>query len=153
MDKRTVVNRPPHHHYFNFKSGSILSNLTKCEIRVWDKLFISSEQAYQYQKAISHNRTDLVESILQSSDPFEIYKLGKLISTSVSWKKDRVKVMRQLLVAKYNQSSKFREELKATDRKVLVEDTPNEFWGRGKNNTGRNILGLLLMEIRRSNNC
>ena len=153
MDKVTSVVRPAHHHYFNFKSGSILSNLTNCDIQVWDHTFISSEQAYQYNKAVFHGRTDIVKRILQASDPFVIYRLGKSISTSGKWHKEKVKVMRHLLHAKYNQSSEFRNKLKATDRQVLIEDTPNEFWGRGKNNTGRNTLGLLLMELRKNANC
>jgi predicted NAD-dependent protein-ADP-ribosyltransferase YbiA (DUF1768 family) len=56
--------------------------------------------------------------------------------------------MKEIIRAKYSQCQAFRQELAATDRKVLIEDTCNSFWGRGRDGAGRNMLGVVLMEVR-----
>ena len=135
-------------HYFSSKSGSSLSNFFKCNLRIWDIDFSSVEQAYQYKKAVYHKKERIARQILYSSDSYQVYKLGKSITPSHRWHRDKIGFMKLLLLAKYNQCPVFQKELKNTDRKILIEDTPNPFWGRGADDNGRNMLGVLLTELR-----
>ena len=61
--------------------------------------------------------------------------------------------MEHILCVKSDQCVDFCLELLDTKRKILVEDTNNEFWGCGKSGTGRNILGVLLTEVRQYKLC
>ena len=74
------------------------------------------------------------------------YYLGKRIRTGKWWALEKVEVMLHLLGVKFQQCEEFRLELKKCLHKILVEDTPNQFWGRGKNAKGINTLGVLMLE-------
>ena len=56
------------------------------------KSFNSSEQAYQYTKAIFHGEKNLSKEILRTTDPHRIKKLGDF-RESVAWKKEKVAVL------------------------------------------------------------
>lgn len=135
-------------HKFNFKSGSALSNFSPCSIVVWDQTFSSSEQAYQWYKATDHQFFDIANAILCESNPCKIYKLGKKVKCCVSWQSKKVAVMKHILCVKFDYCQSFREELSTFKDFVLVEDTPNSFWGQGVNGSGKNTLGVLLTEVR-----
>ena len=111
-------------------------------------LFCSSEQAYQHTKAVFNGNFVAANSILRTSDPLAIYYIGKSITCNTQWSGQKLGVMKNILLCKFSQVKEFRDELILTDRKALVECTGNEYWGRGKNGTGKNMLGVLLMQLR-----
>jgi hypothetical protein len=58
-------------------------------------------------------------------------------------------VMREALRAKFAQYPALRELLLTTGDAELIESTANDrYWGDGGDGTGRNRLGVLLMELR-----
>jgi hypothetical protein len=58
-------------------------------------------------------------------------------------------IMRQALRAKFVQHEDLRQQLLATGNVRLVEHTTNDrYWGDGGDGSGRNMLGILLMELR-----
>ena len=61
-----------------------------------------------------------------------------------------VVVMRRALLNKAFQNSEFRRVLMTIPKDVrIIEASPFDyFWGEGKEHTGRNMLGVLLMELR-----
>jgi ribA/ribD-fused uncharacterized protein len=62
----------------------------------------------------------------------------------------KVSVMREALVAKFEQHPELRELLLATGEAKLVEHTErDDYWGADGDGSGRNMLGQLLMEVRR----
>ena len=57
--------------------------------------------------------------------------------------------MKRALVAKFPQNLKAQRRLLKTGSKTLIEAAPNDkYWGVGKDGTGKNRLGHLLMEVR-----
>ena len=133
---------------FNSKSGSSLSNFFISTLLIWGVTFVSSEQAYQWYKALDNGDSQLADLILKESNSHRIYKLGKKVKTKPVWNTKKYYVMKNILCEKYDQCEIFRTELDKTKNCILVEDTPNEVWGHGKYGTGRNLLGVLLTEIR-----
>ena len=66
------------------------------------------------------------------------------------WESVKVSVMREALLAKFEQHPQLRELLLSTADAKLVEHTErDDYWGDGGNGSGRNMLGQLLMEVRR----
>jgi ribA/ribD-fused uncharacterized protein len=58
--------------------------------------------------------------------------------------------MMQVLIEKARQCSEFRQELIDSGDAELIESSPFDFfWGEGRDGSGRNMLGELLMDVRR----
>ena len=75
------------------------------------------------------------------------------IEKCIKWQDtQRIDNMRDVLMAKFNQHPKLKELLLATGDAYLVAHTPvsesDAFWGDHANGTGKNHLGVLLMELR-----
>lgn len=57
--------------------------------------------------------------------------------------------MRRALYAKFKQNPELRDLLLATGNALIVENAPGDrYWGCGKDGTGLNRLGILLVELR-----
>ena len=137
-------------YYFAYKTHSTLSNFYPCHLKIDAQEFNSSEQAYQHNKATFHKNLYLANRILTASDPLAMYRLWKQVPSSQNWQQEKVGVIQQIWEEKLVQCCEFRDGLHSTDRMVLVEDTFSEFGGKGRCGAGRNVLGLLLMELRHS---
>lgn len=125
-----------------------LSNFFPCAI-TWDSnQFNSAEHAYQFSKAMYHNKKELAEEMKKADTANKVKMLSKNINPSESWISKRCKVMKDILVEKFKQVEKFRSALLATGNKPLAHDVVNFFWGTGKNFKGKNMFGKLLMEVR-----
>ena len=139
-----------------------LSNFYKCSITLDDRVFQSSEHAFQFTKAMFLKSDNLAESIYSASSPHEAKTIAaQLISHNnmADWLKINVDVMRKILRAKWNCSGRFRQTLMSTCGMTIAEATSDMFWGVGvapnlalhtKPNKflGRNQLGRSLMELR-----
>jgi len=65
------------------------------------------------------------------------------------WEQVKDELMKAALLAKFRQNKDIREILLSTGDAQLVEHTKNDrYWGDGGDGSGKNKLGLLLMEIR-----
>lgn len=125
-----------------------LSNFFLCAI-TWDSnKFYSAEHAYQFSKAMYHNKTELAEEMKKADTANKVKMLSKSINPLESWINKRCKVMKDILVEKFKQVEKFRSALLATGNKPLAHDVVDLFWGTGKNFKGQNMFGKLLMEVR-----
>jgi hypothetical protein len=134
---------------FSSRTNSTLSNFFWFQFVIWNIEFHSLEQAYQYFKAIAHHKLDKASRILKADRVFQVYLLGKSIRTGAWWKNEKSLVMEHLLREKFKQCKVFREELLSTGDAILMEDTPNKFWGCGRHGSvGLNTLGVLLMSVR-----
>ena len=131
---------------FSSSSKSTLSNFHQGSValKIWGKTFISSEQAYQYFKALFHCKFDIAGKICRQRNSLACYRLGKQIRTSNLWREEKVHVMFHILKHKVYQCVEFREELLGNRNKVFCEDTRNSFWGLGKGGKGLNTLGVLM---------
>ena len=71
------------------------------------------------------------------------------------WDEVRCAVMRRAVLAKFTSSGFLSRELLDTGDAMLIEDSKSDaFWGIGGDDTGSNMLGVILMETRaRLNAC
>lgn len=65
------------------------------------------------------------------------------------WSEVKLDIMRRADWAKFTQHRELTEQLLATGSAMLIEDSPFEpFWGVGRDGTGLNWAGRVLMEVR-----
>ena len=69
------------------------------------------------------------------------------------WNEIKTSVMKEIIKAKIDQHEEVRNALQASGKEEIIENSPEDyFWGSGKDNTGRNELGKIWMEIREEMN-
>ena len=94
-------------------------------------------------------------AVRAAASPEAAAKLGRTAqrgspgAVRADWERVKVDVMRTALRAKFTQHAAARELLLSTGRARLVENSPNDYvWGVGRDGSGRNLLGVLLAELR-----
>lgn len=110
--------------------------------------WITSEHYFQAQKFAGTANFDLIRKL---STPREAFDTAHQLHSKVrsDWKQIRVDVMRKAVKRKFEFNPDIRAVLLATGDALLVEDSPtDDFWGRGKDGKGQNMLGHILMDIR-----
>lgn len=109
------------------------------------------EHYFQAHKYIV-NDVMLFLKIKNNTNPYDALKLGRSGRTLCirDWDKIKDDVMRDAILFKFTQHVQLYNMLINTGDAELIEDTNNEYWARGKNGTGKNKLGILLMELRNS---
>jgi ribA/ribD-fused uncharacterized protein len=90
----------------------------------------------------------LALEILNSTDALDCMYLGKNVLCNELWEGLKGDYMRGILRAKYTKNINLRDALLGTEGREIVEDTGNEYWGRGNNGRGKNALGKILMDLR-----
>lgn len=118
-------------------------------------VFPTAEHAFHWAKFYRTNAASAA-FVLAAASPAEARRRGrKAAGMEPSWNKGapmeqrRVKIMRGIIRLKAAQNPDVRAALLNTGDRLLVEDSPwDNFWGRGRNGQGRNVLGKLWMELR-----
>ena len=108
----------------------------------------SVEHFYQAQK---FDDEAFRERIRLCHTPREAKNLGRSSESPIraGWDDDKESVMRRALRAKFETHADARELLLSTGDEPLLEDSPEDFlWGTGRDGSGQNRLGVLLMELR-----
>ena len=126
-----------------------LSNFFPARVKFEKHSFSTVEHAYQAAKTLDMSWRKLIRD---APTPAEAKKLGRKSPLRSDWEKVKVDVMRMLLKQKFT-NSELKKRLLATDNQILVEGNTwhDNFWGVcqcEECSDGKNILGLLLMEIR-----
>ena len=66
-----------------------------------------------------------------------------------NWNNTKNTVMKKALIAKFKTHKELRKKLIDTSNSLIIKNNPNDsYWGCGQDGKGKNILGLLLMEVR-----
>jgi len=110
--------------------------------------FNCSEQAYQWEKCAFHRNKKLAERVLYEQDPYLQMKLGKTVKENTRWTEEKSSYMREILKFKLINCKEYRTSLKNSNACTIIEDTSNNFWGRGFEGKGQNQLGVLHCELR-----
>ena len=126
-----------------------LSCLYKKPIIFEDREFPASEYAYQFGK---FRDEEVREWAMKCPKPHLLCILAHgLFSWDIvgNWSKIKVNRMYNVLKAKFS-DVELREKLLETGNSILIEDSKTDpFWGVGKKGNGKNMLGKLLMKVRR----
>ena len=134
------------------KPYGAFSNLYRRSIRFEKEIFPTSEHAYQAGKA---RRPEVRRWLMEAPSPALLAMAAHGLyywDVAPGWSTTKFDRMRQVLRAKFTQHGDLHKLLVATGDSRLVETATidnevNRLWGE-VNGIGRNMLGLLLMEIR-----
>jgi ribA/ribD-fused uncharacterized protein len=136
----------------NEKPYGAFSNLFRREIVFEDEAFLTSEHAYQAGKA---RKPEVKKWLLSAPSPGLLAMAAHGLyywDVAPGWSRSKFDRMRGVLRAKFTQHDDLRELLLSTGTARLVESATvdnevNRLWGE-VNGEGRNMLGVLLMELR-----
>lgn len=76
-----------------------------------------------------------------------INKYKDSVKIRYNWDEIKEDVMQKIVDAKFSQNPKLQKLLLDTGNKKIVEDSPDEYWGK-QNGKGLNKLGLILERTR-----
>jgi N-glycosidase YbiA len=141
---------PTIYFYETDKPYGCLSNFARFPIVVVGSVWPTSEHFFQSSKFQGQKDQ---EDIRAAPTPFVAAKLGRDRSRKIrtDWEGVRDTIMAIALSTKFQQHEEPRQVLLSTGNSRLVEHTPNDsYWADGGDGSGRNRLGELLMELRRS---
>lgn len=144
------------------EENGYLSNWYQSKFTVDGVTFSSMEQFMMYRKAITFGDKEKANQILDTVDVARIKELGRLVSDydESRWNGIRQIVVYEGLLAKFEQNSDLRKQLKATGNSILAEcAVKDKIWGIGLSMNdpdrievsrwkGKNLLGYALMMVR-----
>ena len=137
--------------YFYSTQGEhgCFSNFSRHSFWLDERQWKTSEHYFQAQKfAADIEHYDLV---FHAKTPSEAAKMGRDRSfpMRIDWETVKDDMMRKALHAKFTQNEDIKQILLSTKDHDLVEETTDDYyWGCGTDGTGKNRLGLLLVELR-----
>lgn len=108
----------------------------------------TSEHYYQAHK---YTEPELMERVRNAQTPMQAAKIGRdpNIPKRSDWDSYKDIAMEKAVRAKFAQYEILRVLLKSTNNSAIYEHTKNDcYWGDCGDRTGKNKLGLLLMQIR-----
>jgi hypothetical protein len=114
---------------------------------------MTSEHYFQAQK---FPNTPHLEEIRLAKTPKQAAIMGRdrRLPLRPDWEQVKDDVMRSAVLRKFQTHADIREILLSTGDEELVENAPGDYyWGCGKDGTGKNMLGIILMEIREIIRC
>ncbi|MFQ5568734.1 MAG: NADAR family protein [Rhodothermales bacterium] len=110
----------------------------------------TSEHYFQAQKFAG---TEHEEAIRRAASPMVAARMGRARNRPLRPDWDAVKddVMREAVYAKFTQHAELRDLLLSTGDAVIIEHTANDhYWADGGDGSGKNRLGQILMDLRRT---
>jgi ribA/ribD-fused uncharacterized protein len=134
-----------------YRSGDAhggFSNFSRHPVTLKGKVWPTSEHYFQAQKFPG---TEHEEAIRNAPGPGEAARMGRQRSRPLrpDWEQVKDDVMREVVLAKFTQHEDLRRALLDTGDAELVEHTANDaYWADGGDGSGRNMLGIILMEVR-----
>jgi ribA/ribD-fused uncharacterized protein len=128
---------------------SYLGNFYPCSVTSNGIEYQCSEAAYQAQKFQGQPH---IQRQFSNLDGVASWKTAKQFKTPQNWQQHSVEAMRNILNAKFSQNPSLKNKLLQTGSAYLVEHIPvkgrDAFWGDDNDGSGKNQLGILLMELR-----
>jgi N-glycosidase YbiA len=125
-----------------------LSNFAAYKIFLGSFAWPTTEHFFQAYKFTDYRIQDRIRQI---ESPMEAASEGRKRSNPIrpDWETVRDDVMRRALRAKFLQHRDIRIKLLNTGNRILIEHTANDnYWADGGDGSGKNMLGILLMELR-----
>ena len=108
----------------------------------------TNEHFFQAQKFAGTPHADAIREV---KTPKDAAKMGRDRSRPLrkDWEKVKEDVMRRGVLRKFETHAEIREVLLSTGDEEIVENSPSDYyWGCGKDGSGKNRLGVILMEVR-----
>src|SRR5208282_1023914 len=124
-----------------------MGNFWKARFFVYGRWWNNVEAAFQAQKTSIEAEVLAIQNALK---PMDARNLGQKCALRENWEQIKDIVMYDCVLAKFVQHKDLRDQLVATGDEELIEDSPVDWTlGCGKDGTGRNLLGQILVRVRR----
>ena len=143
MSEPTVIN-----FYSTQGDYGCFSNFSRHSIFLNGKRWLTSEHYFQAQKFAG---TEHEEEVRKAKTPSVAANIGRDRKRPLrrDWESIKDQVMLEALRAKFTQHDELKAILLGTGDAKLVEHTERDsYWGDGGDGSGKNRLGLLLMQVR-----
>ena len=124
------------------------SNFSRHGVELDGLWWKTTEHYFQAQKFLD---AEYKEKIRTAHDPKTAATLGRSREFKLrdDWEHIKDDVMRKAVRTKFQMHSELRELLLSTGNEEIIENAPGDYyWGCGKDGTGKNMLGKILMQIR-----
>lgn len=123
-----------------------LSNFYECSVTYNGLTYKNNEAAFQAQKCINLKDREKFCNLSAS----ESKKLGRKVVLRKDWEDIKIKVMTDIVKAKFEQNEDLQKKLLATEDAYLEEGNTwgDRIWGT-VNGVGANNLGKILMNVRK----
>lgn len=124
------------------------SNFAAFPILLKDVEWATTEHYFQAQKFAG---TPHEEAVRLADSPMAAAKMGRERSRPLrsDWESVKDDVMREAVLAKFEQHPKLLGLLLSTGDAEIIEHTENDaYWGDGGDGSGKNMLGRILVEVR-----
>ncbi|WP_166417380.1 NADAR family protein [Cochlodiniinecator piscidefendens] len=149
-------------HSFHFFWSGPFSQWHPSHFSYADQTFETAEQAMMYEKAILFNDAEIGAQILAEPEPGCQKALGRKVRgfDHAKWDAEKVKIVTNINMAKFDQNKGLRRKLFQTLPKQLAEASPvDTIWGIGLDAAhavttpvdlwpGQNLLGQILTSVR-----
>ena len=124
------------------------SNFSRHGFELDGEYWPTTEHYFQAQK---FPETEHCQEIRQAKTPKDAAKMGRerFRPLRKDWEQVKDDIMRKAVLCKFETHADIREILLATGDEEIVENAPGDYyWGCGKDGSGKNMLGQILMEVR-----
>ncbi len=131
------------------KPYGCFSNFSRHGFAIDDVYWKTSEHYFQAQKFAGHD--DHVEAMRRASTPKRAAQIGRDRARPLrkDWEEVKDAMMFDAVLAKFTAHDDIRQILLDTGDAQIVENAPNDYyWGCGKDGSGLNRLGEILMRVR-----
>ena len=126
--------------------GGFMSNFYPSRMFIYGRWWNWSEAPYQSCKTYLLSEK---QAIWEAKTAKQSRELGQKVTMIPNWDQLKREVMKEVCMAKFLQHPSLRKMLMETGTEELIENSPVDwYWGIGADETGQNILGHVLMEIR-----
>jgi len=124
------------------------SNFSQHGFELDDKYWKTAEHYFQAQKFAG---TVFADKVREARSPKEAAEIGRRRDFPLrdDWEAVKDDVMRRAVLKKFQTHDEISYILLETVDEHIVENAPGDYyWGCGKDGTGKNMLGRILMEVR-----
>ncbi|QDT80205.1 Swarming motility protein YbiA [Gimesia maris] len=124
------------------------SNFKAYPFELKGKTWRTVEHYFQAQKFAG---TEHEEELRETPSPMVVARKGRSRKRPLrtDWEEVKDQIMREAVYAKFEQHAELEEMLLNTGDNEIVEQTTRDYyWGCGSEGTGKNMLGIILMETR-----
>jgi ribA/ribD-fused uncharacterized protein len=125
-----------------------MSNFAPYPFSDGSKIWPTSEHYFQAQKFLV---PEIQEKIRKIASPMDAALEGRNRQNPLrpDWEEIKDKVMLQALRMKFSQHPEIAKELLSTGEAIIIEHTRNDaYWADSGDGSGKNKLGLLLIQVR-----
>lgn len=124
------------------------SNFSRHGFELDGKYWKTSEHYFQ---AMKFEGTEYEDQVREARSPKDAATLGRRRDFPLrkDWESVKDDVMRRAVLKKFQTHDDIQQTLLDTGDEVLIENAPGDYyWGCGKDGSGKNMLGIILMVVR-----